>query len=83
MASKTLNWMQFEVAKAGCIAQIRQANTHLAMLEIVQAAGGEMKALTLAQQLITRFNDHDRCPWDVCQEMGFAVDEMIDLARLV
>jgi hypothetical protein len=49
------------------------------MLEIMQAAGGQIKAIELFKKLIIKFEDHEKDPYALCQQHGYEPDEMVGL----
>ncbi len=72
-----------EVLKASCRAQIERHAQKLAMLEILESAGGELTALELIKRLITHFNDLEKDPLELCVMIGFHPDEMISLRGML
>jgi hypothetical protein len=81
MIEKPMNFAQFELAKAKCLAMLKVVTIDLAMLEILQAEGGEMKAIDLVTKLTIEFNELGKTPRELCKQMGFDPDEMVGLRK--
>lgn len=77
------SWSNLQAAKARCRVAIKWYTNELAVLEILEAGGGEMKAIEMAGKLIARFAEQEKDPRVLCKMMGYAPDEVISLARLV
>jgi hypothetical protein len=79
MAVDKVSFAKYEIAKARCRVSIKTATAELALLEILQAAGGEIKAIALFEKLVIKFDDIERSPYELCKQYGYKPDEMIGL----
>jgi hypothetical protein len=73
---------RFEIEKARCRSVIREKTIELAMLEILQAEGGEMEAIDLVEKLVIALKDLEKSPRDLCKSIGFEPDEIVGLRSL-
>ena len=83
MSAAAYSWSNLQAAKAQCRIAIKSYTNELAMYEILEAGGGEMKAIDMVGKLITRFGEQEKDPRFLCQAMGYAPDEVVSLSRLV
>lgn len=83
MEQQAFSWSAIEAKKAVYRQEMETAAVHLAAMEILQAEGGVLPALELVIRVIAYFNNVSKDARVMCKEMGFAVDEVIDIARFL
>lgn len=83
MSDVTSKFARIEMAKARLRLAISAYTNELAMVEILAAGGGAMKAIDLADKLKRHFDDTEKDPHILCKSMGFAPDEVVDIARFL
>lgn len=83
MSDVASQFASIEMTKARLRLAIKAYSSELAMVEILAAGGGAMKAIELVDKLKLRFDEQEKDPRLLCKAMGFAPDEVVDIARFL